>query len=371
MRPNRGKKPTGRKPPSHPSHRLSRRAPGHTRAAAASRPQTPAAPPWRSGSRGSRPPIFRHLHEYGQPLRTAATSNNRALAAIGQLGEELLQQTRFADAGLASDCENQAAAFFHALIRAPQLFPLRVAAHSRPSGRRKGQDGERRTWRGLRGLQRRRIERRGRIGRAAGRNQRPKIRDQRLRRLVTLAEVPLDQFLKDADQGRGRIGPVTADALRFAIHQGVHESAKVVALEGQVSGQNLEKRDPQRPKVGAFVHGAARGLFGGKVCGRSDDGSILVSSWASVTLARPKSRIFTRPSAMSIRLEHLMSRCTIPALCAALSASAACNMYPAASAGDGGQFCGGWSMRPRKVLPGMYSSTRKGMFSYSSIEEIA
>ena len=52
-----------------------------------------------------------------------------------------------------------------------------------------------------------------------------------------------------------------------------------------------------------------------------------VNSCATLIFARPKSRILTSPESVTITLPGLRSRWTIPAACAARSASAICVLY--------------------------------------------
>ena len=72
----------------------------------------------------------------------------------------------------------------------------------------------------------------------------------------------------------------------------------------------------------------------------------LVSSGA-VSFARPKSRIFTKPSRLTMMFSGLRSRCTIPAACARASPSATCAEIASR------RFTGSapWSRRSRSVFP--------------------
>ena len=77
----------------------------------------------------------------------------------------------------------------------------------------------------------------------------------------------------------------------------------------------------------------------------------------------PKSSTFTRPSGISIRFEHLMSRCTKPALCANSSAAPTWRTSPRASAaGSLPRRASRWE----KVSPSTSSITRMVWPSYSS-----
>ena len=84
--------------------------------------------------------------------------------------------------------------------------------------------------------------------------------------------------------------------------------------------------------------------------------AVCVSEWLSSARAIPKSSTFTCPSGVTMMLPGLMSRWTIPAACAALSASATCAAIRAARAGSSGPSSRRMSARLR---PGTSSITMK------------
>jgi hypothetical protein len=87
------------------------------------------------------------------------------------------------------------------------------------------------------------------------------------------------------------------------------------------------------------------------------------------SLARPKSRIFTKPSFVTIRFSGLRSRWTMPAACALASPSAACAaMSNSRRAGSGRPSCD--NSRSRSVCPSTSSMTMYGRPEVSPISWI-
>jgi hypothetical protein len=83
--------------------------------------------------------------------------------------------------------------------------------------------------------------------------------------------------------------------------------------------------------------------------------------------ARPKSRIFARPSGVSMMLSGFKSRCAIPAACAAASPSAICTaMSRTFFSGIGPRW-----ITPRNVSPGTSSETINPGCSWSATSKIA
>ena len=112
--------------------------------------------------------------------------------------------------------------------------------------------------------------------------------------------------------------------------------------EGAPPRQHLVRDHAKRELVGAEVRRSSGCLLGRHVADRSKDHAFegrinrrrAVASTADVEAgiastnvrrARPKSRIFARPSAASIRFSGLRSRWTTPLACAAASPSAICS----------------------------------------------
>ena len=75
----------------------------------------------------------------GQPFGAAAAGDDRPLGPRRQLGEEVLDQARLADARLAGDAEDQALAVPHPRVGAAQL--RRARPRGRPSFARRAADG--------------------------------------------------------------------------------------------------------------------------------------------------------------------------------------------------------------------------------------
>ena len=108
-----------------------------------------------------------------------------------------------------------------------------------------------------------------------------------------------------------------------------------VAMKRRRAGRHLVQHDAEREQIGARVNvlrrAPARATCTRPFPPRSPDSSSRARSWSprsrqllpvGRTLASPKSRIFAWPRLVTNRFAGLMSRCTMPAACAASSASA-------------------------------------------------
>ena len=86
-----------------------------------------------------------------------------------------------------------------------------------------------------------------------------------------------------------------------------------LALERPASREHLVEDDAQRPDVRSRIGTVAADLLRRHVqrCAERRTGAREIGG-GPPSFARPKSRIFTRPSLAIIRLAGLMSRCTIP-----------------------------------------------------------
>ena len=113
------------------------------------------------------------------------------------------------------------------------------------------------------------------------------------------------------------------------------------AFEGAAGGQHLVEHDAEREDVGARIQRVAERLLrrhvqdgadGGAQAGQGPEvaplAALPVSSGDSIIAARPKSSSFASPRAVTKMFAGLRSRCTMPAACAASSASAICTPRP-------------------------------------------
>jgi hypothetical protein len=120
---------------------------------------------------------------------------------------------------------------------------------------------------------------------------------------------------------------------RLRAQDGRHHVGRRLAGERPAAGQHLVEHHAEREDVGPVIRGHAAHLLGRHVAERAEHhpGQRLrrrARPWeaptsaertgsACVSFARPKSRIFTRPSAATKTLSGFRSRCTIPLSCAA------------------------------------------------------
>ncbi len=103
----------------------------------------------------------------------------------------------------------------------------------------------------------------------------------------------------------------------------------------------------------AVVIGPALACSGETYCAVPITMPLCVRCAASIARAIPKSVIFTWPSGVISRFPGLMSRCTMPASCAAASAAAACATTS--------------RVAPADILPTRASAADSGWPSTSSI----
>ena len=113
--------------------------------------------------------------------------------------------------------------------------------------------------------------------------------------------------------------------------------------KGLTPGNHLVEHTAEREEVRAAIHTGALHLLGRHVADCAQDragggeppGACLGAVCRTSPLAaRPKSRIFTRPSAVRKRLSGFRSRCTIPWPCAAASPPATAAAISAARCHD-------------------------------------
>ena len=100
-------------------------------------------------------------------------------------------------------------------------------------------------------------------------------------------------------------------------------SSAGAGAEGMRAGRQLPGHHAEREDVGARVDVLPAQLLGRHVAWRAERDPVWVRRGSlAAARARPKSRIFTRPSAHRMMFSGLKSRWTMPAACAAASAAA-------------------------------------------------
>src|SRR6185437_3315638 len=148
---------------------------------------------------------------------------------------------------------------------------------------------------------------------------------------IFLQAVPHNSFQAgwNVARGFGKLG-------HFFLQNGAHGVGGGFAVESPLAGDHLVQNCAEGKDIRALVGGLTSHLLRGHVTDRAHDQPRLVTAWrvgasappedsGMISLARPKSRIFTRPSLVMNRFSGFRSRCTMPFSCAAASPRATCN----------------------------------------------
>ena len=136
------------------------------------------------------------------------------------------------------------------------------------------------------------------------------------RRLVAELRGLLERAGDDRVERRRHGADESRHRRRVLVEDAVDDLGRRRAVKRHVPGQHLEEHDAEREEVGAMVDRLAERLLGRHVRHRADHRAghghlrrvTSAAAWPATNFARPKSRTFTRPRSVRIRLALLMSR---------------------------------------------------------------